>query len=159
VAAARRIIEEEGTFTMRRLAAELGIQAPSLYKHFSTKHAVEVALIEQGLLEFGAALHKALSRGGRGGVRRLLTTYRAAAVGNPALYRLATSGPLPRAELPPGLEDWAGEPFLLATGDPWRAQALFSFAHGLVVLEIDDRLPPGSDLQRTWDAGAAAFRI
>ncbi|MDA8269598.1 MAG: TetR-like C-terminal domain-containing protein [Actinomycetota bacterium] len=143
---------------MRRLAAELGIQAPSLYKHFRTKHAVEVALIEQGLLELGAALHGALSGRGRGGmVPRLLTAYRTAAVGNPALYRLATSGPFPRAELPPGLEDWAGEPFLLATGDPCRAQALFSLAHGLVVLEIDDRFPPGSDLRRTWDAGAAAF--
>jgi AcrR family transcriptional regulator len=159
VAAARRIVEEDGgALTMRRLAAELGMQAPSLYKHFRTKHAVEVALIEQGLLELGAALHAALPGRGRGGVvRRLLAAYRTAAVGNPALYRLATSGPLPRSELPPGLEDWAGEPFLLATGDPWRAQALFALAHGLVVLEIDDRLPPRSDLRRTWEAGAAAF--
>ena len=35
VRAARRILETEGPagVTMRRVAAELGIQAPSLYKH------------------------------------------------------------------------------------------------------------------------------
>ena len=160
VAAARRILEHEGieALTMRRLAAELGIQAPSLYKHFSTKRAVEAALIEAGMLELGKALHAALASPGRGGpVRSLLDSYRRAALASPSLYRLATSGPLPRDELPAGLEAWAGEPFFLATRDPWRAQALFSFAHGMVILELDDRFPGGSDLGRTWKAGAAAF--
>jgi hypothetical protein len=73
------------------------------------------------------------------------------------VYRLSASGTLDRAALPPGLEDWAGEPFLLATGDPHRAQALWSFAHGMVILEIDGRFPDGSDLDRTWRAGAAVF--
>ncbi|MHB1923196.1 MAG: TetR/AcrR family transcriptional regulator [Acidimicrobiales bacterium] len=158
VTAARRILEDEGVdaLTMRRLAADVGIQAPSLYKHFPTKRAVEAALIEQGMLELGKALHAAVdSRGG--GVRRLLEAYRQAALTRPALYRLATAGPLPRQELPPGLEEWAGQPFYLATGDPWRAQALFSLAHGMVILELDDRFPDRSDLGRTWKAGAAAF--
>lgn len=160
VAAARRILEEEGAdaLTMRRLAAAVGMQAPSLYKHFPTKRAVEAALIEQGMLEFGNALHAALSAPGReGAVRSLLDTYRKEALSSPALYRLATAGPLPREDLPPGLEEWAGEPFLLATGDPWRAQALFSFAHGMVTFGLDDRFPQESDLDRTWNAGAAAF--
>lgn len=160
VAAARRILESEGAdaLTMRRLAAEVGIQAPSLYKHFSTKRAVEAALIETGLLEMGRALHAALVSPGRGGpVRSLLGAYRSEARANPSLYRLATSGPLPRRDLAPGLEEWAGQPFLLATRDPWKAQALFSFAHGMVILELDDRFPDGSQLDRTWRAGAAAF--
>ena len=160
VAAARRILEDEGVaaLTMRRLADEVGIRAPSLYKHFSTKRAVEAALIETGMVEFGAALHAAIASPGSGGpVRKLLDAYRGAALANPALYRLATSGLLPRDELPPDLEAWAGEPFLLATGDPWKAQALFSFAHGMVILELDDRFPEGSELDRSWDAGAAAF--
>ena len=162
VAVARRILEDEGAdaLTMRRLAAAVGMQAPSLYKHFETKRAVEAALIEHGLFEFGTALHAAVSAGARrsgGPVRRLLTTYRAVALANPALYRLATAGPLPRDDLAPGLEDWAGQPFFLATGDPWRAQALFAFAHGMVALELDDRFLPGSDLRPTWEAGALAF--
>lgn len=160
MAAARRILECGGieALTMRRVAAEVGMQAPSLYKHFRTKRAVEAALIEQGMLEFGSALHAALCvPGRRGAVRRLLDAYRKGALANPTLYRLATAGPLPRESLPQGLEDWVGAPFLLATGDPWRAQALFSFAHGMVILELDDRFPRGSDLGRTWKAGGSAF--
>ena len=43
------------------------------------------------------------------------------------------------------------------TGEPHRAQALWSFAHGMVILELDGRFPAGSDLDRTWAEGAAAF--
>ncbi|MHB1519561.1 MAG: TetR/AcrR family transcriptional regulator [Acidimicrobiales bacterium] len=160
VAAARRILEEESAeaLTMRRLASSVGMRASSLYKHFPTKRAVEAALIEEAMVESGQALHAAVLTAARGGkVRSLLDTYRRVALGRPALYRLATAGPLPREHLSQGLEAWAGEPFFLATGDPWRAQALFSFAHGMVILELDDRFPSGSDLARTWNAGAAAF--
>ncbi|HUY30028.1 MAG TPA: WHG domain-containing protein [Acidimicrobiales bacterium] len=45
----------------------------------------------------------------------------------------------------------------MVTGDASLAQALWSFAHGMVVLELDGRHPPGSDLDATWRAGADAF--
>src|SRR3954470_7445164 len=161
VAAARALLEQEGrdALTMRRLADQLGIQAPSIYKHFPDKASLELALIEDALVEIGDALHAAVARGGsaKSTVERLLTAYREHSIANPNMYRLATTGPLPGDELPPGLEDWAGEPFLLATGEPYRAQALWSFAHGMVILEIDGRYPEGSDLARPWRAGAAAF--
>jgi AcrR family transcriptional regulator len=161
VAAARRVLEAEGpdALTMRRLGDELGIRAPSLYKHFPDKAAVEVALVEGALAEVGEILHDAVARrGDRGPVESLLTAYRRFAVAHPHLYRLATRGPLARHALPPGLEDWAGEPFYLATGEPYRAQALWSLAHGMAILEIDRRYPDGSELDHTWRAGAAAFR-
>src|SRR5207302_738506 len=46
VAAARKLAEAEGleALTLRRLAADLGIQAPSLYKHFPDKAALLAAL-------------------------------------------------------------------------------------------------------------------
>jgi AcrR family transcriptional regulator len=160
VSAARRILEAEGrdALTMRRLASCVGMKAPSLYKHFPTKRALEAALIEEGLLEVGEILRAALAgRGDAGAAHRLLAAYRDAALANPELYRLATSGVLPRQALPRELEKWAGEPFYLATGDPSKAQALFAFAHGMVILELDDRFPPGSDLRRTWRAGTRAF--
>ena len=158
VSAARSILAAEGAdaLTMRRLAAELGIQAPSLYKHLPGKPAVEDALIAAGLNELGSALHAVVDRGGQ--VLDLLRVYRAYALREPNLYRLATAGQLRRDALPPGLEEWPGTPFFRVTGDPAVAQALWSFAHGMVILELDGRYPPGSDLDATWSAGARAFQ-
>jgi hypothetical protein len=92
-----------------------------------------------------------------GPVLSLLTTYRTYCLSRPNLYRLAGSGPLLRESLAPGLEDWAGNPWFVVTGDPHRAQALWSLAHGLVILELDGRYPPGSELDRTLEAAATAF--
>jgi AcrR family transcriptional regulator len=160
VAVARRILEDEGpgALTMRRLADEQGIRAPSLYKHFAGKAAVESAVIEDALFALGEVTHEALrAPGSDEALLRLLTTYRHYCLAHPNLYRLATSGPLDRAGLAPGLEEWAGNPWFVVAGDPQRAQALWSFAHGMVILELDRRYPPGSDLDGTWRAGAAAF--
>lgn len=160
VAAARAILESEGeaALTMRRLGEATGMRAPSLYKHFRDKAAVEAALVEEALAEMGAALHAALVRPGRRGpVAALLAAYREQGNRQPNLYRLATAGPLDREPLPAGLEDWAGEPFFLVTGEPQRAQALWAFAHGMVILEIDARFSDASHLDATWAAGAAAF--
>jgi AcrR family transcriptional regulator len=162
VAAARRLLEEEGAgaLTMRRLADELSMQAPSLYKHFSGKAELESALIEDALFDIGTVTHAALHEAGLEHVlQNLLVVYRVYCVAHPNLYRLATNGPLERDSLPDGLEQWAGNPWFVVTGDPSSAQALWSFAHGMVILEIDDRYPPGSDLDATWRAGGAAFAL
>jgi AcrR family transcriptional regulator len=160
VAAARTVLDAEGAeaVSMRRIAADLGLRAPSLYKHVDGKAAIDRLLAEDGLVAMGGALHAAVARPGRRGpVAAVATAYRAEGLAAPNLYRLVTGATFPRAALSPGLEDWAGAPFFLATGDPHRAQAFWAWAHGMVSLEIDDRFLPGSDLDRTWRAGARAF--
>lgn len=160
VAAARVLLEEEGesALTMRRLGEALGIRAPSLYKHLASREALVLHLVEQAMYDVGDRCHAAVDRPGRRSpVEALLHAYRTYGQQHGALYRLATGPDLPRRELVPGLEDWAGEPFYRATGAPHRAQALWAFAHGMVMLEIDHRFLPGSDLDRTWRAGASAF--
>lgn len=160
IEAARHVLEDEGpdSLTMRRLADELGIQAPSLYRHFPGKAGVELALIEDGLADIGEVSHRAIHRSGsESRLNALLASYRRYSLSHPNLYRLATSGPLSRDQLPPGLEEWAGNPWFVVTGEPALAQALWSFAHGMVILELDNRYPPGSDLDQTWRTGAAAF--
>lgn len=160
VDAAWDLLDTKGpeALTMRRVADMLQIQAPSLYKHLPDKAALESALIEEALVRIGTALHTAVATPGRHRpVVALLAAYRAHALAHPHVYRLATAGPLDRAALPPGLEDWAGMPFLLAIGDPHRAQALWAFAHGLALLEIDRRPQSIGALDRTWRAGADAF--
>jgi AcrR family transcriptional regulator len=160
VSAARQVLEAGGrdALTMRRVADELGIQAPSLYKHFASKAELELALLTDALVEIGEASHKAVRLGGdEPALEALLATYRRYSLAHPHLYRLATAGPLAREGLPPGLEEWAGNPWYVVTGDPILAQALWSFAHGMVILELDGRYPPGSDLDTTWAAGVRAF--
>ena len=160
IAAAHQLLEAEGyeALTMRRLADTVGIRAPSIYKHFDGKDALEVGLVEAGLFETGEALHRAVADPGPDGpIVSLLAAYRSVAVTHPNLYRLTTSSSFPRGALLAGLEDWAGEPFFLATGEPYLAQALWAFAHGTMILELDGRFVPGSDLERTWQAGAGAF--
>ena len=160
VAAARRLLEEEGAeaLTMRRLGEELSIKAPSLYKHFAGKAAIEVVLVEEALAQLGGALRSAIDGlTPPEAVGPLLLTYRRNGLAHPNLYRLATQGELRRSELIEGLEDWAGEPFALVMGDPYLAQAVWSAAHGMVSLELDGRYPPDSDLDRTWAEAVAAF--
>ena len=160
IAAAHRLLEAEGpeSLTMRRLAERVGIRAPSIYKHLDGKAAVEVGLVEDGLFVTGDALHRAVDDPGPAGpIHSLLAAYRSVASEHPNLYRLSTSSAFPRESLPAGLEEWAGEPFYLATGEPSLAQALWAFAHGTMILELDGRFTAGSDLDRTWRAGAGAF--
>jgi len=144
---------------MRRLGEELGMQAPSLYKHVRNKAVVEAAIIEDALFEVGDALQRALHRPGRNGaLRAVLDAYRRVALRHPNRYRLATAGSLRRDLLPADVEEWAGQPLFFAAGqDSHRAQALWSCAHGMAILEIDDRYPTGSDLDATWRACARAF--
>src|ERR1700709_2614451 len=104
VAAAGTVLEAEGSeaVTMRRLGEELGIRAPSLYKHFADKQAVETALIEQALLEVGEVVHRVVAEAAPGEVvAALLRSYREFCVAHPDLYRLATSGPIDRDALTP----------------------------------------------------------
>lgn len=161
IATARVLLEAEGAdgLTMRRLGDELGIRAPSLYKHVSGKPDLELGLIELALEESGEALHRAVASRPADPVGALLTAYRAMGLTHPNLYRLLTAGGFPREELVQGLEAWAGEPFFLAVGEPYLAQALWSFAHGTMVLELDHRFLGGSELDRTWRAGADAFTV
>jgi AcrR family transcriptional regulator len=160
VAAFRRILEAEGLEapSMRRVADELGIKAPSLYKHFSSRADIETELVADAMAELGDATHRAIhDAGDSGALMSLLMTYRDSCFANPALYLLATQGSFNRERIPPGLEEWAGNPFFVVTGDAALAQALWSFAHGMVVLEMNDRFPPGSNLDDTWFAGGMAF--
>src|SRR5690606_37964130 len=67
VAAARTVLERDGApdLTMQAVADELGIKAPSLYKHVASKAAIEIELISATLAEVGETLHAALDRADR----------------------------------------------------------------------------------------------
>jgi AcrR family transcriptional regulator len=159
IAVARRLLEEDGVagLTMRRLAERLGIRAPSLYKHLPDKAALEAGIIATGLEDAATAFEAAITDTAEP-LPALAGAYRAFALAHPHLYRLMNNGPLPRRQLPPGLEDRTAAPVLeVAGGNLDRARALWAFAHGMVMLELDGRFPAGADLDAAWRAGMAAF--
>lgn len=160
VAAARQLLEESGAdkLTMRALADRLGIKAPSLYKHFPDKSAVEVELIAQ-LLDESAAVCEVAEARNPGSLDALTDAHRRYALRHPHLYRLATERPLPRHALPRGLAERAAAPLVRACGgDADLARAAWAFAHGMVVLEIHGRFPDGADLDAAWRTGARALQ-
>lgn len=151
----RRILEEQGldALTMRSLAAAMDIKAPSLYKHVKDRQEIEMLLTGVAFRELGAALAESSP-----GLDAMAVAYRGWALANPALYRIATSRALDRKSLPEGLEAGAEAPLLEALGNSRdRARACWAMAHGLVDLELNDRFPPGADIDAAWAAGVAAF--
>jgi hypothetical protein len=46
---------------------------------------------------------------------------------------------------------------LRAVGDPDLARAVWAFAHGMAILELDGRFPVEADLDAAWARGLATF--
>jgi AcrR family transcriptional regulator len=159
VVVARRLLERDGpdALTMRRIAEELGIRAPSLYKHLPHKGALETAIIVDGFEEAAAAFEAAVD-GDDDPLSAFVAAYRAFASAHPHVYRLMTQRPLPREQLPAGLEARTAAPLLRAVGDPALARAAWAFIHGMTILELDARFPSDEWTERAWEEGVAAFR-
>ena len=159
VAVARELLEDEGpgALSMRRVAERLGIRAPSIYKHLAGKQSLENALVSDGFEELAAVFERAID--GRDPLGALASSYRRFAKEHPHLYRLMTERPLQRERLTPGAEERAALPVLHATGgDQDAARAVWAFAHGMTILELDGRFPPDADLDTAWERGLSAFR-
>lgn len=155
VNAAGRILERDGSdgLTMRAIAAELGIRAPSLYKHVANKRELEIALVAAAIQEQAETFER-VATASADAVAGIAAAYRAWALEHPHLYALMSNQPLPRSKLPEGLEERAVRPLLEALGgDTERARAAWAFAHGMVTLELADRFPEHADLETAWRVG------
>lgn len=143
---------------MRNLARRLGIRAPSLYKHFASKQALEGALISIGFEEQAALFEEAL-RTSSEPLIEMAGAYRGYARRHPHLYRLMYDGKLDRELLAPGSEERAVAPVIQAAGgDRDLARAAFAFAHGMTILELNRRFPPDAELDQAWRRGITALQ-
>ncbi|HEY4854565.1 MAG TPA: TetR/AcrR family transcriptional regulator [Streptosporangiaceae bacterium] len=158
VTAARQLLEDEGldSFSMRRLADRLGVRAPVIYKHFASKGALVAALISVGFEEQAALFEAALTSDHP--LTAMAGIYRAYGRDNPNLYRLMYDRDLERPLLLPGSEERAVIPAVRAAGgDRDLARAAWAFAHGMTILELNNRFPADADLDAAWRRGMASL--
>ena len=144
VTAALDLLEHRGpaALSMRTLASKLGVNASSLYHHFSGKEVLEKALADEGarlLLERLEA--KTQDQGSEEALERTAATYLDFCRERPTLYDLMMAPRPPvKAEAGAGKDLWN---FVLmrvgaVTGredDTAAAVAFWSFLHGFISLE------------------------
>jgi AcrR family transcriptional regulator len=161
VDAARRILEEQGpdALSMRNVAAEIGIRAPSLYEHIADKRALESAIIAAGLSEQGFALAEGLGSSADPLIA-MTDGWRRWALAHPHVYRLIYVRDLDRDNpAVAAAERSAAEPmWALCGGDVVSARVIWAFMHGMAQLELSDRFPPGADVEGLWERGLGALR-
>ncbi len=160
----RELLDAEGPdgLSMRRLAERIGVTAPALYRYFPDKSALEDAIVAQAHWELGdlCADHTAAARvEGRDELLALAGAYTDWARRHPHLYRLVYCSPQERSRRDPGAEQHgAAQLRALCGGDREAAAGLWTFVHGLVMLELDGRMTDGMQTGRILERGIGLLR-
>ena len=147
LATARHLLEATGPdgLTMRALARELRVSAPSLYFHVESREDLLTQLVSQGLKELAAAMRTAANRPGRfrARIENLAQAYIAFASANPQLFTLIFGPWHDEPTYPRAAGDEAAEPVLALAAEvagPDQAllvsEALWSLVHGYTVLHL-----------------------
>ena len=161
-AAAERLFAEKGpdAVTMRQLAAELGVSPMTPYRYFQDKEDILAAVRTNGFNQFAEALERARdgAKNARAKGAAVGDAYIAFAFAHPHTYKLmfdlnqpldaqhpelVVAGVRAHATMSAWVKDLitAGE----MAGDPEEIGAMFWAAtHGVVVLEMAGKLPPGA---------------
>lgn len=166
---ARALIEREGfeALSLSKVAAEIGIKSPSLYRHFANKSALTKAVIAQTLQELFEAYELAMSDRKDPPFERLIRLFhvhRDFAHANPNAYILAytTTDPALRVDADE-LERQAiivQEIMAEISGKARSLPALrgaLALVHGFVMLELKDQLQRGGDLTDAFDQSIRAY--
>ncbi len=156
---ARDLIDAEGvdSLSMRGLADRVGMRAPSIYKHFENKDALEAAVISIVFDEV-AIVVEGIGQDSAPPLLALAHANREYARSHPHLYRLVTERPLNRPALVEGIEQRAALPMIQAAReDRDLARAIWAFTHGMIILELNSRFPADADLDAAWRSGIEAL--
>jgi AcrR family transcriptional regulator len=159
-----QILETDGreALSMRKLAEALDLKAPSLYRHYADRNALEQAIAAQAATQLHDALEQAIGplRSPAKVLHQSARTYRDFAKSHPELYDLMMTNFTP-ANIPEAKALWN---FVLEvigriTGnrdDTSAAVALWSFLHGFVTLERNGLFGP-SGPQQALEVGIDAL--
>ncbi len=161
---ARILIERDGVehLSLGNVASELGIKAPSLYRHIESKSALLQAVIEQTYLSLFQAYDEALESASESPEEQLLSMARAQhtfAHANPNTYMLAYAAQNPELRADPQMLleraiiiqkiiiQICGEENSLPA-----LRGLLALVHGYIMLELNGQFQRGGDLSATFEA-------
>lgn len=163
VAAGRDLVDTEGVdgLTMGAVAAAVGVKAPSLYKHVSSRADLVRLIAEAVVAELGVSLESSVhGTDAELDLASLAQAFRAFAHSRPQAYRLVFS-PLPE-EWRPGRDALAAasEPVLRtvqALAGPEHAldgaRLVTAWAHGFMTMELAGAFRLDGDLDRAFSFG------
>jgi AcrR family transcriptional regulator len=165
---ARGMIESEGVeaLSLNKLAAELGIAAPSLYNHFRNKTALLQAVNLATTQALISAIHTAVTPPDEALTRliRMALAYRDFAHANPRTYDLAFTSTIQDLHIDSHLAEQLALPLqaLMAehVGDAESLPALrgiWALIHGFVMLELSGQFRRGGDLNAVFEQGVTAY--
>lgn len=167
--AACALIEAEGidNLSLAKLAAGLGIKAPSLYHHFSSKAELLQGVSQRTSEGLVAAIQAADSGPGddpRARLRAMAAAYRAFAFAHPAPFTLAFSALAPDSRPDPALLEALALPLqsviagLVGEANSLAAlRGFWALVHGFVILELNGQFQRGGDLEQTLLAAVDAY--
>lgn len=154
-----RLVESAGAeaISLREVARAVGVSATSVYRHFPDKRALMTALAQEGVRRLGeaqqAAAAAAGAEGGTGAFSAVGCAYVRFALANPGLFRLTFT--YPGIDVGDPTSDAAASllhdhALALAHGDERQARIValraWALVHGLALLMLDGRVPPGDAL-------------
>jgi AcrR family transcriptional regulator len=163
VAAARSIIEGDGLegLTMQRVAAAVGVRAPSLYKRVRSREDLVRLVVEDVARELTQRLDTAASTGNaRRDLHALANAIRSFAHAQSAAYGLLFAQRPAASQLSP--ETLAGTVAAVlrttaALAGPDRsleaARTVVAWAHGFISMELAGAFHLGGDVDRAYDFG------
>jgi len=166
---ARILVERDGVeyLSLGNVASELGIKAPSLYRHIESKSALLRAVIEQTYLNLFSAYDQALESAGNNPEAQLLSMARAQhafAHANPNTYMLAYAAQNPELRADPNMllerairiqkiiMQISGEENSLPA-----LRGLLALVHGYIMLELNGQFQRGGDLALTFEEIIKAY--
>lgn len=168
--AARDLIEAEGieNLSLAKLAAGLGIKAPSLYHHFSGKAELLQGVNLRTSQALVAALRQAVDETAgqepRDQFRAMASAYRAFAFGHPVTFVMAFSALAPEDRPDPALLEQLALPLQASmaslVGEDTSLGALrglWALVHGFAILELNGQFQRGGDLEQTLTAAVDAY--
>jgi AcrR family transcriptional regulator len=163
VTVGRRLIEPAGLngLTMQAVAAEVGIRAPSLYKHVANRDQLVKLIVDDAIDELAASLERVVDGQDPGAdLAALARAFRSFARMYPGAYGLIFSSMPEKARPDPDRLAQASEAVMRATASlagPGHAleaaRTLTAWAHGFVSMELAGAFRLGGEIDRAFEFG------